>query len=58
MDPEKVCVDKFLAMWEACHAVKNDTPGPNIDQQICYTIVRMDYQACLVDLKANGHRKG
>jgi hypothetical protein len=58
MEPEKVCAEKFIGLWESCHMIKRETPGPNIDQQLCYAFVRIGYQACLADLKAKVSHKG
>lgn len=58
MNPEKACVEQCIVLWNACHAIKDDLPGPNIDRQLCYTFARMDYEACLADLKARGLQKG
>lgn len=58
MNSEKVCVERCITLWNACHAIKDDLPGPNIDRQLCYTFARMEYDACIADLKTRNDQKG
>jgi hypothetical protein len=45
------CFRTAHAEWDKCGKVSNMEQGPDITQQVCYILVKMEYDRCMVNLK-------
>ena len=45
------CFRIARAAWDKCGTVSNMEQGPDVTQQVCYILVKLDYDRCMANLK-------